>query len=228
MKYFFFLFLLLGLLNLTFAQDSCSTNYDQLKHGLQFQIGSNFNLISFENYTFSYRYRFNSRSGLRISVLTSVYKDDSNITEQIDSITVNPPEYYHDYNFKLSVQYLHSISVYKDFSLILGGGPFVSYADRERKSYYLGRSYSTDYSEKDKATGFGLDLIMGVEYSLSDNIILSGEYGFTILKETRDIEDITYDIYRDPSQNSISKSSGTLDELRIYGLGVNLGIAIFL
>jgi opacity protein-like surface antigen len=228
MKHSFSLFLFLGLLNLTFAQDSCSTHFDQLNHGLQFQIGSNFNLISFENYTFSYRYRFDSHSGLRIGVLTSVYKDDYDITEQIDSITVNPPEYNHDYNFKLSVQYLHSISVYKDFSLILGGGPFVSYTERERKSYYLGRTYSTDYREKNKTTGFGLDLLLGVEYSLSDNIILSGEYGFTILKETGDIEDIAYDIYSDPSQNSVSKSSGTVDELRIGGLGVNLGIAVFL
>ncbi len=68
MKHLFILLVLSGILNFAFAQDSSKVCENELRHGLEFQIGSMLTLTNYENYTFSYRYRFNNNSGLRIGV----------------------------------------------------------------------------------------------------------------------------------------------------------------
>ena len=226
MKYYLSLVLLFGLFNLTFAQDSCETS-KLAKHGLQFQIGTLLHLTNFENYTFSYRYRFSTSSGIRVGLYTSINKDDNDIVQRSDTITANPPTYTHYYNIKISVQYLHSLMKYRSFSLILGGGPFFYYEKRELKDYFLGVNYTDNHEDKRKTTGFGVDLILGVEYTLSDNIILSGEYGLSVSKESTDVDYLSSQTYTDPAQNRLWKQNGTIDSFTIRGLGVNLGISVF-
>ena len=181
----------------SFAQDSCKTKCKELKHGLQFQVTNIFNLTNFNGYTFSYRYLINNNSGLRVGLLTNFSNQDEDITQRVDTITNNPPTYYKYYNFKISVQFLQSILRYDDFDLIIGGGPFVSLYNSEEYDEFLGASYLRKYTYKNKTTGFGLDIIAGVEYSLTDNIVFSGEYGLTFTKESSDLV------------NEVSEESGT-------------------
>ena len=227
MKYYRLLILFFLFLNLSFAQDSSKTIHNELKHGIQFQIGSLLNLTNFNNYTFSYRYLLNNYSGIRIGLLTNINEEDYDITQQLDSVINNPPIKSNNYNLKLSFQYLHSLITYSSFNLILGGGPFISFSKSESYNEYIGTTYISSYEDKNKTVGFGLDIILGVEYNLSENVKLSGEYGLTISKENSDIENTATDIYNDGRPNRIRKDEGERNAFRTRGLGVNLGISIF-
>jgi len=225
MKNIFLLIIFVALINQTFAQDTSKTINKELKHGIQFQVTNIFNLTNFDGYTFSYRYLFNKNSGLRIGLYTYLHNVDEDITQQVDSLTNNPPNKSDNFNLKISVQYLHSIMSYNDFDLIIGGGPFVSIYNSEADYESLGSSSIRKYTEKNKRTGFGLDLILGVEYKLASNVILSGEYGLSIFKENSDIEYKMIEEYE--TYNYIRSEIGESDRIVIAGSGVNLGIAIF-
>ena len=225
MKNIFLLIVFAALLNQSFAQDTSKTDYKELKHGIQFQVTGILNLTNFDGYTFSYRYLFNENSGLRIGVFTYLNNEEEDFTQRLDSLTINPPNKYDNSNFKISVQYLHSVISYNNFDLIVGGGPFFSINNTEGHSEYLNYSYLRKSTYKNNATGFGFDLILGVEYKLASNIVLSGEYGVTMLKETAEIEEkdlIEYETY-----DQVRSQSGDRDRFVITSSSVNLGIAIF-
>jgi len=225
MKYYSSLILFFVLLNSTFAQDTSKTNCKELKHGIQFQIGGLLDLRNFNGYTFSYRYRFNDIDGIRIGILTNINNEDIDITQQLDTVTNNPPYYSHSYNFKVSVQYLHSIMKYYNFDLIIGGGPFISFGSSEAKQEYLYTSGLVKYSTDNKSFGYGLDLILGVEYELATNVVISGEYGLTILNENSEFENEMTEVTG--GQNRVDKESGNRDRFSLRGSSVNLGIAVF-
>lgn len=227
MKHFLLVIFFIVICNLSFAQDSSEVKKDELKHGLQFQVGNLLNLDNFNSYTFSYRYRLNNTSGIRAGLLIDVRKDDSDIIQKRDSVTLNPPQFYNNYSYKISAQYLHRVMNYKKFALLIGGGPFVSYSKNESESQSLGSSIIYKYKNKSKSTGFGLDIIFGVEYELAENVLLSGEYGLTIERINSDIDNSTEYIYDVESLNRIISESGTRNISSIKGIGVNLGIAIF-
>ncbi|MBE0538951.1 MAG: outer membrane beta-barrel protein [Ignavibacterium sp.] len=227
MKYYRLLILFFLFLNFSFAQDSSKTINKELKHGIQFQIGSLLNLTNFNNYTFSYRYLFNNYTGIRIGLLTNINEEDYDITQQLDSIITNPPIKYNNYNLKLSIQYLHSLISYNSFNFILGGGPFISYSKNESYEEYLSSSYISKYENINKTVSYGLDIVLGVEYNLSENVKLSGEYGLTISNENSDIKNSQTNIYNDGSPNRIRKDEGERNAFRTRGLGVNFGISIF-
>ncbi len=227
MKNCFFLFVLSGFLLTTHAQDSCKSVFVETHHGVQFQIGSLLSLTNFENYTFSYRYRFDYTSGFRVGILTNLDKQDYDITRQVDSVTIRPPDYNHNYYYKISVQYLHSLMNYKSFDLILGGGPYISYSKSDSKGKSIGSSYIRETSRTQSISGYGLDLIFGVDYQLDENILISGEYSLTLTKEKYDVDSSEKLIYDDPAQNRIYRENGTLDAFSTRGTGVNFGISVF-
>jgi len=226
MKYIFSLFLLFLIINSACAQDSSKSCFEA-RNGLQFQIGTSFTIRNFNNYTFSYRYRFNRNAGLRIGILVSISKDDYDITQQADSISINPPYTNIHNNLKFSVQYLYNLVRNKDFSFFLGGGPFISYSNSDSKYYYLYTQYQLESKDKEKYLGYGLDILSGIEYSLTQNIIISGEYGLSLTKGHTDTETYDRQINSDHSPDNIRKRSGTVNSFEITGMGVNFGIAVF-
>lgn len=219
------LIVFITLFDQSFAQDSCKIKGKDLKHGIQFQVTNIFNLTNFNGYTFSYRYLLNQNSGLRVGLLTNFSDQDEDITQRADTITNNPPTYSKYYNFKISVQYLHSILRYNNFDLIIGGGPFVSLYNSEDYDEYLNTSSLRKYTYKNKTTGFGLDIIAGVEYSLTSNIVFSGEYGLTFAKES---SDLVNELSEESGTNVYNRSeNGNVDRTYIKGTNVSLGITVF-
>lgn len=228
MKCYFSAIIFLLSFNLSFSQDSSKTCHSELKHGIQFQIGSLLNLTNFNNYTFSYRYLFNNNSGIRIGLLTNIDESDYDITQQFDSLINKPPKKASYFNLKLSVQYLYSLVSYNRFNLVIGGGPFVSYSKSELYDEQLWYSIKSSYENKDITTGFGLDILLGVEYNLSENIKLSGEYGLSISKEKSDTKLTHIDIYHDGTPSRINKEEGERNRFQTKSLAVNFGISVFL
>lgn len=225
MKKYFLLFVLVVLFNQSFAQNCCKIKCKELKHGIQFQVTNILNLTNFNGYTFSYRYLFNRNSGLRFGLYTNLNNEEEDMTQHLDSINNNLKQKDDGYNFKISIQYLHSIVSYNDFDLVVGGGPFISFYNREKYYENLSTSSLRKFNEQNKGTSFGFDLILGVEYKLASNVILSGEYGISILKENYDIEYTRFEEYE--TYNITSSQIGEINRTIINGLDVNLGIAIF-
>ena len=116
---------------------------------------------------------------------------------------------------------------YNKFSMIFGGGPFISYSKRDSRTESIYTSYLIKYEDKEKTTSFGLDIILGAEYNLTENVILSGEYGLTISKANTNIESLQDYIYTNGNPNSKRSEKGGIDTFTTRGLGVNLGLSIF-
>lgn len=225
MKNFFLLIAFAALLNQSFAQDSCSHKCQELKHGIQFQVTNIFNLTNYGGYTFSYRYQFTRNSGLRFGVYTLIANDDYDITQQVDSIFNKPLMDADNFNLKFSIQYLRRILSYQDFDLLVGGGPFFSINNTESHQEYLYSEAINKYSYKNEVISFGIDLLLGVEYRLTSNIALSGEYGLIVSSESADLED--KEIRKYETYEEIRSQFGTRDRLMIRGSNVSLGITIF-
>ncbi len=227
MKYGYLMIFISLFANFSFGQDSTNIKKDELHHGIEFQVNGLFNLNNFNGYTFAYRYRFNRDAGLRIGLNADVNNEDYDITQQIDTAILNPPNYYHYYKFKLSVQYLYSLIKYKNFTLFTGGGPFISLDKEDRHSESLGTVYTLKYSHNTKTFGYGLDAVLGVEYQLIDNVLISGEYGITFAELNTKIDYNDIFDYNPPNEDSIRSQSGERDDFTIKGTAANLGISIF-
>lgn len=221
------LVLFLLLFNLTAAQDTSKTTQIQLSNGIQFQFRNILELTNFSGYTISYRHRFNHETGIRIGLYIGVVERDYNFFRQVDTLKSSLPDYENFHNYKISVQYQRLLTSYKNFSLILGGGPFISYYKTETNYNDLGIDYSTHHFRKNKTTGYGIDLILGVEYKLIENVILSGEYGLTFLFENGDYEEVYEYNYSNLNPDRIGKEKGKVETFNLQGLGVNLGISVF-
>ncbi|RJP69852.1 MAG: hypothetical protein C4539_07205 [Ignavibacteriales bacterium] len=227
MKIYFSLFFFLLYFNLSYAQDSCQSTCGGFRHGLQFQVKSLLELTNFDGYTVSYRCAINKKSGVRIGLFANVSNDEYELTQQVDSVTNTPDNFSKNYELKLGIQYIYSIASYKDFNLIFGIGPFVSYTKDDNKTTSLNIDYISVYEEERKSMGLGLDLIIGVEYNLLENVKLSGEYGLSISKEYYDVDSFRDYKYLDGTSYRLRKEYGEIERFLVQGSGVNLGIAVF-
>jgi Outer membrane protein beta-barrel domain len=225
MKNSLLLIVFLALFNISYAQNCCKDNCAELKHGIQFQVTNILNLTNYGGYTLAYRYQITKNSGLRIGLYTAIYKDEYDISQQIDSIFNKPLIDGDNFNIKFSIQYLHRILNYRDFDLLVGGGPFFSINNTESHQEYLYREMISKYYYKNEVTSFGIDLLLGVEYRLASNVVLSGEYGLIVSSESADVEDREVSKYETYEQ--IRSQSGTRERFFIKGSNVSLGLTIF-
>lgn len=225
MKNIFLLIVFVALFNQSFAQDCCKDKCEDLKHGIQFQVTNILNLTNYGGYTLAYRYQITRNSGLRFGVYTMIANDDYDITQQVDSIFNKPPSNAENFNLKLSVQYLHRILNYRDFDLLIGGGPFFAINNSEQYDEYLDGSNISKYTYRNDVTSFGLDLLVDVEYRLTNNVVFSGEYGFVFTSESADFEEKR--VYDYQTFQNIRSESGTRDRMMIRGSIVSLGLTIF-
>jgi len=226
MKNIFLLGVFVALFNHSYAQDSSTHKCQELKHGIQFQVTNLLNLTNYGGYTLAYRYQITRNSGLRFGVYTSISNEDYEITQQIDTIINRPPVEAENFNIKFSLQYLHRILNYHDFDLLVGGGPFFAINNSDYYDEYLnGSSSITKYTSKNDATSFGVDLLVDVEYRLTNNVVLSGEYGFVLSLEQTEFEERRVEDYF--TSQIVRSESGTRDRISFRGANVSLGLTIF-
>lgn len=225
MKHILFLLVFAFMFNQSFAQECCKDKCEDLKHGIQFQVTNILNLTNYGGYNLAYRYQLNRNSGFRFGIYTMISSEDYEITQQIDTIFNKPPVEAENFNIKLSLQYLHRILNYHDFDLLVGGGPFFAINNSEFYDERLDINSISKYTYKNDVTGFGLDLLVDVEYRLTKNVVLSGEYGFVLTSESTEFEDkVVYDY---ESYQNVRSESGTRDRISLRGSIVSLGLTIF-
>ena len=224
MKYLLSFLLLLFISTVSFSQNIDTT----LVHGVQFQLPNILKISNFDGYTFSYRYKQNKTSTYRFGISTNIRYRKTDLTSTSDTLSINYPKNDNSYVLKLSVQYLKSIMSYKNYSLIIGGGPFVTYDYRESNYHSIQNDNILKSHHSQKGFGIGLDFLSGVEYQLIRNIIISGEYSLSMIWKTSKIEAKQTRSYNDSNKTEIiGKNSGTTTELGLYGNRVNFGIAIY-
>jgi len=197
------------------------------KFALQFQITDNFTLSSFQGGTFSGKYHFSNNSALRLGVTLS----QSNIDEEYSETNVYPDitnigsteNNYSNYQISFSLQYIDYLKTINSIAMFYGGGVnyFTSPQNRESSAKYEVPtvSNSADYNNY----GFGVSLLIGVEWFVRSNMGITAEYGTGYQYSAYEKVNVNEDIINDISRNS--KSTQTR-----YGFSpssVRFGISIY-
>lgn len=156
-----------------------SLDYSEpLKHGIEFQINKEFTLSSFLGSSIAYRYLIDKTDGLRFLLSTQISKNDINHDVQSDNnqhATQNLDNTV--FNIKLSTHYIYSLMNRNKFQLIIGGGPMFLYYKSSNENKADSKTSSQYYSIiTNTVWNVGIDLFCGVEYYITENIALSGEY----------------------------------------------------
>jgi len=209
------------------AQDSCKNKSSELKHGIQFQITDFLNITNYRGYTFAYRFLLNDRSGLRFGFKVNYGGQEDDRLIKSNDMEYDAPYETSELNIKLSAQYLSSILTYDHFSFILGGGPFILIFDNKSESFSAGEDYVQEYTRNENGLSYGIDLIAGVEYKLTKNVIISGESGIYFGIYNSEYERIEILMYEDESRNQIKEVTADSDKIKLGELSVNLGISVY-
>ncbi len=178
--------ILISILFLTFSLNSfAQTNEEQIdltgKWALQFQIDRYFTLDDFQGGTFSGKYHLNNSSAFRLGVsLANLKRDeDLTITYTFPDTTIQGSEnaLYKDGIVRFDLQYLHYSKIVSSVSMFLGVG--VSY---QTTSFSIESTMADDEISATElyditSNGYGLSLLIGVEWFVKSNIGISAEYG---------------------------------------------------
>jgi len=147
------------------------------KYALQFQIGQNFNLTSFQGATISGKYNFSEQDAVRLGVTINTNSQDNNYlyNNSTWNQTASNSSSTTDNNYMLSAQYLRNN--YYDGSIVFyyGGGPNISYAFNLNTTF----AYGSGTRSADTKWIYGLTGLAGVEWYFIKNMSLSAEYGIT-------------------------------------------------
>ncbi|MCK5075209.1 MAG: hypothetical protein KAR38_02485 [Calditrichia bacterium] len=215
-KIFIFLLILQSFL---WGQESDSI--PTFKNALQFQVGSEFRLSSFQGTLISYQRILGENRALRVGISGSFIDENHNsrstyLPADTSFNEVDTENYDTDFDFYL--QYIFYKKSYSDIRFFYGAGPMVgvSKGNSDREVNYNGNIF---YSIKDKSSGWsaGINGLCGVEWQLRKNVFLSAEYRnlfyYTKRKNERkrtfpDSEEIDFDViksdgFRLSSQNII-------------------------
>lgn len=210
----------------TFAQEKAKKDDKSLTHGVQFQIGNNFTLDGYDYLNFAYRHLLSEKTGLRFGISTDV-KGRTQDEKRYQDTLYNASENNEDWiNIKIVSHYLVNLLQRNDFKLIVGGGPFLNYANYNSKTKRTYPEFSPNRSDDERIVyGGGVELIGGVEYNLAKNVVLSAEYVTTVnyFYQEQTAERINEDNGRVVENKTVTKT----DAFDIEYDSVRLGISVF-
>ena len=207
------------------GQKDSLNNSEPLKHGIEFQINKEFTLSSFLGSSIAYRYLINKINGLRFLLSTQISKNDINHDVQSDNNQQASQNLDNTvFNIKLSTHYIYSLMNRNKFQLIIGGGPMLLYYKSSNENNADSKTSSQYYSINTNIVwNAGIDLFCGVEYYITENIAISGEYSMAFYYSHGNND------YRQFQDTSILLSR-TIDKTDNYSFkdnGVVLGLTVF-
>src|SRR5688572_10615768 len=180
---------MLGLAGAARAQDDTRPN--SLVPGawaLQFQVGENFNLTSFEGSSISIKKQLSAESALRFGlspfVRTADFEDESGAG---DSLTAEQDM--DSFSLGLSLHMLRYVRPCSTVNLFWGVGPEVSYRHESRRS-----EDGIVIDEDFEVWQAGLVGLVGVEWFATRSLGLHGEYGtslfYSSVESERRVDDV--------------------------------------
>ena len=205
---------------------------------LQFRIGENFTLSSFEGAVISAKRHLSNSSAIRagLSVSNSTSEKDNKSSRSIESYNGYSSEDegeqssssdYSSVGFDL--KFIKYFSVKKKLSAYLGAGPIVGYGRRNRvfevpreKSHALEDYRSTSWT-------YGAELIFGTEWFVANNISLMAEYSISAQhKSTTDTKTITINkVDGERWQTEVRESTDKTSGNTISGNSVKFGLSLY-
>jgi opacity protein-like surface antigen len=212
------------------AQQSGSKPLTENSKALQFQIGSNFTLTSFQGAALSYKHHLKPLLAIRVGSELSLSKSNFDLTE-VDSVgdleTLSKSDqtwYYVRFNTQL-IWYSES---YSGISFFYGVGPFLGFSKSEKKdelvSPYPGHP-RTNLDETKTGWSLGLTGLVGVEWFVSKSISLHAEYRISLgySQEKREYNRTTI------SQTGKSYITGneTIKFRQLSSDGVRFGLSVY-
>lgn len=219
------------------TQTSSDENLSDSSRALQFQIGSNFNLSSFQGTVFSYKHHLSKTTALRIGLSVSLYNNNSD--NSLTGFSIQGDSLYqkskgnNDKNtnsIQLSTQHIWYINPGAKFLLYGGAGPFFRYEFMSDKSEsinsipYGGLGTSPTKTVTETTSKFfvpGLMGVLGVEWFATKGISLTAEYGLQVSYTWGKIET------KNTSSYSIASSSTKQEGWNMGGSNVKLGLSVY-
>jgi opacity protein-like surface antigen len=212
------------------AQQSGSKPLTENSKALQFQIGSNFTLTSFQGAALSYKHHLKPLRAIRVGSELSLSKSNFDLTE-VDSVGAletlsksDQTRYYVRFNTQL-IWYSES---YSGISFFYGVGPFLGFSKSEKKDEWVS-SYPghprTNLDETKTGWSLGLTGLVGVEWFVSKSISLHAEYRISLgySREKREYNRTTI------SQTGKSYITGneTIKFRQLSSDGVRFGLSVY-
>jgi opacity protein-like surface antigen len=211
------------------AQQSDSKPLTENSKALQFQIGSNFTLTSFQGAGLSYKYHLKPLRAVRVGSELSLSKSNFDLTE-VDSVgdleTLSKSDqtrYYVRFNTQL-IWYSES---YSGISFFYGVGPFLGFSKSEKKDEWVSPypGHRTNLDETKTGWSLGLTGLVGVEWFVSKSISLHAEYRISLgySREKREYNRTTI------SQTGKSYITGneTIKFRQLSSDGVRFGLSVY-
>ena len=213
--------LMLIVFSMLLANDKDSTNsfIKDKSQCLQFQIGSDFSLDSFQGSTISYKKHIAKNRAYRVGISISGQVQDRIDFDDSDSDSLDYRQLKDNdaLDIELIGQYLrYHTNRYSFF--YYGYGPSIIYSRSNQK--YHSEDYTTgdwqESSEERKYSGYsiqiGLELVAGVEVFLTKSISIHGEYSEEIsYKRTWYKQPYTGNIYRTMEINEYLLNAGGVE-----------------
>lgn len=204
-----------------FAQDSTIAG----KYALQFQVGPNFQLLSFNGTTISFKYQNTKSSALRFGITVNGSSNNSDYNAKYsdgDSIHSGSDQV-ERYGITLNAQYLFCDNIIENIFFYYGGGPSVglSYSRDMANMYYPLNNDGINNTSQTRASGWnaGISAACGVEWLITKRFSLSGEYGLSFSYSS------SLTAYSYPSQN-VNVEYKTFG-YSVSGSSVKLGMSIY-
>lgn len=209
------------------AQQSGSKPLTENSKALQFQIGSNFTLTSFQGAALSYKHHLKPLRAVRVGSELSLSKSNFDLTE-VDSVgeTLSKSDqtrYYVRFNTQL-IWYSES---YSGISFFYGVGPFLGFSKSEKKDEWVSPypGHRTNLDETKTGWSLGLTGLVGVEWFVSKSISLHAEYRISLgySREKREYNRTTI------SQTGKSYITGneTIKFRQLSSDGVRFGLSVY-
>lgn len=207
------------------GKDSTGSLIEDDSKCLQFQIGSNFRLSSFQGSTISFKKHLSGTSAYRIGLLLSGNIEDRSdfVDYKTDSLDIRQIRDYDDLGLSISGQYLKYVPGRHTY-FYYGCGPKISISksyDKTQPEDYstgnwqpsspAGKSYSMTYK-------IGLITVAGCEVFISKSISIHSEY----------IQSISYQYRRSKHPSSSYTVIGKYHTFSLSGGGVLFGCSFYL
>jgi hypothetical protein len=222
------LLMLSFLLTFNFAQIKDSTvQKNSLKKGswgVQFQIGSNFTLSSFENVIVSLKTHFSPKFAVRFGVGVNASSSDQ---------TLDYKEYYYGYhgtdiptnsnslNIMVLAKVLYYFNPKSGINLFIGLGPIGTYSQIHYERFYLD-GYK-EYTQTN-SWGGGLNGVLGCEIFPLRFLSIFAEYSVTASFEKRTSDDSVEDYYTGIVQEFYNVKSTNFN---LTGNTVRFGLSLY-
>lgn len=182
------LIIILGLfsVNTIYGNNQNSTNSIQKgAKALQFQIGRDFTLSSFQGALISYKWHSSDKTAWRIGLNLDAKKQEcsSDRTYQ-DTLTSELYDNRKSYVIGITTQYVIYPYPEKNIQFYYGIGPIANYSYAKRKYEQININKSNEISStttsKSTSWSVGISLVAGLEGFVKKNISIHSEYGISL------------------------------------------------